>query len=143
MQLEWKCSAEEVKWSELAELYKIAPLGDKNPADLEKAFCASLYKCFVYQSGALVGAGRVLADGVDCACICDLAVHPRHQGCGLGGAIVSELVKRSAGHDKILLYATPGKEPFYQKYGFKPMTTAMAIFKNQQQAWKEGLIEKN
>lgn len=140
MALEWKYSSQDVSWPALVELYRIAPLGEKDPIILEKAFAASLYKCFVYHEDMLVGAGRVLADGVDCACLCDLAVHPDYQGQGLGGLIVEQLVRLAGDHQKIILYAAPGKETFYQNYGFAPMNTAMAIFHNERQAEREGLI---
>jgi hypothetical protein len=41
---------------------------------------------------------------------------------------------------RFTLYAFPGKEPFYKKLGFKRMNTAMAIFENQVQALKQGLV---
>ena len=55
---------------------------------------------------------------------------PSHQGTGLGKEIVGRLVALCRGHKKILLYAVPGKEPFYRKFGFVRMRTAMAIFEN-------------
>jgi predicted N-acetyltransferase YhbS len=50
-------------------------------------------------------------------------------------------VDLSKGHRKIILYAVAGKEPFYEKLGFRRMKTAMAIFENQSQAFERGLIE--
>ena len=140
MSLAWVFSLDDVDWDDLAALYRAAPLGNKQPAGLQTAFSNSLFKCFVYDAGKLVGAGRALADGVDCAYICDVAVHPSHQGQGVGMAIVSRLVQFSRGHKKIILYAVPGKEPFYRKLGFKRMATAMAIFEDQAQALKRGLV---
>ena len=142
MQLEWKETLHGVDWHELSALYRAAPLGEKNPADLEKVFSNSMFRLFVYDSGRLVGVGRALADGADCSYICDVAVLPTHQGIGLGKEIVSKLVALSAGHKKILLYAVPGKEPFYRRLGFKRMTTAMAIFENQSRALERGLINE-
>jgi ribosomal protein S18 acetylase RimI-like enzyme len=83
-----------------------------------------------------------LADGLDCSYICDIAVHPEYQGLGLGKKIVENLVRLSQGHRKIILYANPGKEGFYSKLGFKKMNTAMAIFLNQEQALKSGLVSE-
>jgi len=137
---EWKHSSEGVDWDALSHLYRIAPLGEKKPADLKVVFSNSLFKSFVYEGGQLVGAGRALADGMDCSYICDIAVHPDHQGVGLGKEIVASLVGLSKGHKKIILYAVAGKEPFYRKLGFRRMLTAMAIFRNQEQALRSGLI---
>jgi ribosomal protein S18 acetylase RimI-like enzyme len=140
--LEWKDSLESVDWQELSDLYRAAPLGNKSAAGLETSFSNSLYRCFVYDKGRLVGVGRALADGVDCSYICDVAVLPTYQGMGLGRQIVARLVERSRGHRKIILYAVPGREPFYRKFGFKRMTTAMAIFENQPQALERGYLSE-
>jgi len=131
MALDWKHSVDEVDWEELSALYRAAPLGDKSPEHLRKVFGNSLYVTFAYEGARLVGAGRALADGGDCSYICDIAVLPSHQGAGLGKLLVGGLVERSRGHSKIILYAVPGREPFYKKFGFLRMTTAMAIFRDQ------------
>src|SRR5207253_246859 len=123
----------EVDWAELSALYRAAPLGDKSPQHLRTVFSNSMFTCLVYDGSRLVGAGRALADGADCSYICDVAVHPSHQGSGVGKEIVGRLVASSRGHRKIILYAVPGKEPFYRKFGFLRMKTAMAIFVNQHQ----------
>ncbi|SFU36103.1 Acetyltransferase (GNAT) domain-containing protein [Polaromonas sp. YR568] len=140
MAFDWKHSSDEVDWDALSHLYRIAPLGEKKPSDLKVVFSNSLFKCFVYDGATLIGAGRALADGMDCSYICDIAVHPEHQGVGLGKDIVSSLVNQSKGHKKIILYAVAGKEPFYRKLGFRRMLTAMAIFANSGQAMQSGLI---
>ena len=133
----------EVDWQELEALYHAAPLGVKEAARLQIAYTNSLYRCFAYEDGRLVGAGRALADGVDCSYICDIAVMPGHQGTGLGKAIVQRLVDLSRGHKKIILYAVPGKEPFYKRFGFLRMKTAMAIFENQRQQVERGYLSED
>ena len=140
MALEWIYSLENVDWEELAQLYLAAPLGHESPADLKVAFSNSMFKCFVYDSGRLIAVGRALADGRDCSYISGVAVHPDHQGMGIGKEVVTKLVTLSKGHKKIILYAAVGKEPFYRKLGFKRMATAMAIFENQVQALEDGLL---
>ena len=142
MALEWKYTTDGVDWDELSALYRVAPLGDKKPLHLQRVFTNSLFKCFVYENSLLVGAGRALADGADCSYICDVAVLPEHQGTGLGKQIVGHLVEVSRGHKKIILYAVPGKEAFYKKFGFLRMTTAMAIFENQQQQLQRGYLSE-
>ncbi|HSK67153.1 MAG TPA: GNAT family N-acetyltransferase [Anaerolineales bacterium] len=140
MDYEWFYTDKSVDWNELSHLYLIAPLGQKSPADLQVSFANSMFKCFVYDSGKLIAAGRALADGVDCSYIADVAVHPDYQGQGLGRQVVMKLVELLRGHRKIILYAAVGKEPFYLKLGFKRMATAMAIFQNQAQALESGLL---
>lgn len=140
MAIEWTDSLENVNWEELSNLYRIAPLGKKEPADLKVAFSNSMFKWFAYDDMKLIAVGRALADGRDCSYICDVAIHPEVQGHGLGKEVVSRLVEQSRNHKKIILYAAKGKEPFYRKLGFKRMTTAMAIFKDEAQALQNGVI---
>lgn len=140
MALDWRDSLEAVDWEELSNLYRVAPLGNKKAADLAAVFVNSMFRCFVYDSGRLVGVGRALADGIDCSYLCDIAVHPDYQGRGLGKEIVQRLRDLSKNHRKIILYAAPGKDGFYLKLGFKRMLTAMAIFQDQAQALESGLV---
>lgn len=140
MTLIWKYTDEDLDWDELSALYRAAPLGDKPPALLQTVFGNSRYKCFAYDDGRLVGAGRALADGHDCAYICDIAVLPSHQGTGLGQRIVAWLVEQSRGHRKIILYSVPGREGFYRKFGFLRMKTAMAIFQDEARARGAGYV---
>jgi ribosomal protein S18 acetylase RimI-like enzyme len=136
----WADDIGAVDLDELSHLYVIAPLGHKEPAALATVFGNSMFRCFVYAGGVLVGAGRVLADGVDTAYIADVAVHPDHQGRGLGKAIVRRLVALSGRHQKIILYTLPGNEGFYARLGFLRMNTAMAIWRDPASAVGRGLL---
>ena len=142
MNLQWIYNCDNTDWDELSNLYKIAPLGDKKPNDLKTVFSNSMYKCFVYSDKTLIGAGRALADGLDCSYICDIAIHPDFQNKGIGKDIVKKLIEFSQGYNKIILYSYPGKEEFYSKIGFDQMNTAMAIFKNKEQAIEWQLTRK-
>jgi ribosomal protein S18 acetylase RimI-like enzyme len=102
-----------------------------------------MFRRFGYEDGVLVAAGRALADGMDCSYICDVAILPSHQGRGLGDALISHLVERSRGHAKIILYSVPGKEAFYARYGFRRMTTAMAVFQDQDKAAAQGYLAQD
>jgi ribosomal protein S18 acetylase RimI-like enzyme len=132
MQYQWADSLDNVNWHDLADLYERAPLAKKDPDRLRVAFTNSLFRCFVRDGARLIGVGRALADGSDCSYICDVALLPEYQGQGLGKAIVNRLIELSADHKKIILYCVPGKEGFYKRLGFKRMTTAMAIFQNEE-----------
>ena len=115
--------------TELSELYRIAPLGVKPPDALRTVFGNSMFTSFVR---ALTGHSSVPGAPWPTAStalyIADVAVHPDHQGRGLGRDIVRRLVDRVSGHRKIILYANPGTEPFYAALGFLPMNTAMAVW---------------
>jgi len=129
-----------IDWDELSALYRAAPLGEKSPADLKLVFGNSMFRVFALDAGKLVGAGRALADGRDCSYLCDIAVLPDQQGRGLGREIVARLVRLSSAHRKIILYAVPGREPFYESFGFRRMATAMAIFEDPAKAYASGYL---
>lgn len=139
--MQWTFDDARVDWNELSELYRVAPLGNKSAEHLKRVYANSMFKCFVFDGGRLVGAGRAVADGLDTSYLCDIAVHPEFQGKGLGVALVEKLKEFSAGHRKIILYANPGKEGFYKKRGFRAMRTAMAIFRDHDHAVATGLID--
>ncbi len=140
MSYKWVYELDGVDFDELHQLYLLAPLGNKPPDLLKTVFSNSMFKCFVYDGAVLIGAGRALADGLDCSYLADVAVHPDYQGHGLGKAIMQKLVELSRGHKKIILYANPGKEGFYRKLGFYPMNTAMAIWRDIPGAIAAGLL---
>jgi ribosomal protein S18 acetylase RimI-like enzyme len=142
MTIEWISNSDSIDWEELSALYRAAPLGEKTAAHLQKVFANSMFKCFVYEESRLIAAGRALADGGDCSYICDIAVLPSHQGTGVGKQVVEHLVAASRGHKKILLYAVPGREPFYRKFGFLRMQTAMAIFADQEAQVLRGYLSE-
>jgi GNAT superfamily N-acetyltransferase len=138
MTIRWTHSIDAIDWDELSELYRIAPLGRKSGEWLKTAYSNSMFKCLGFDGEKVVAAGRAVADGVDCSYLCDIVVHPAHQGSGLGKALMQTLIDLSRGHRKIILYAVPGREPFYEKFGFRRMNTAMAIFADPQKAAADG-----
>lgn len=141
MTIQWSTSLDDVDWHELEALYRAAPLGNKPAALLQTVFGNSRLRVFAREAGRLVGAGRALSDGADCAYLCDIALLPTHQGRGLGSEIVTRLVTAARGHKKIILYAVPGKEDFYRRAGFRRMRTAMAIFDDPTTAADRGYID--
>jgi predicted N-acetyltransferase YhbS len=141
MAIHWSEANDTIDWDEMSELYRIAPLGNKSGEWLKKAYSNSMFTCIAFDGGKVVAAGRAVADGVDCSYLCDIVVHPAHQGTGLGKELIQRLIALSEGHRKIILYAVPGREPFYEKFGFRRMNTAMAIFADPQRAAADGYIE--
>lgn len=140
MTIEWSHSIDSIDWNELSELYRIAPLGNKSADWLKTAYSNSMFRCIAHDGGRIVAAGRAVADGVDCSYICDVVVHPGLQGTGIGKQLMQKLIDLSRGHRKIILYSVPGREPFYERLGFRPMTTAMAIFADVEKAKADGYV---
>ncbi len=141
MTIHWTQTTDTVDWDEMSGLYRIAPLGIKSGDWLKTAYSNSMFKCLAFDDGKIIAAGRAVADGVDCSYLCDIVVHPSYQGSGLGKELIQRLVDLSRGHRKIILYAVPGREPFYAKFGFRRMNTAMAIFADPQRAAADGYTQ--
>ncbi len=130
-----------ISWEELAHLFVLAPLGKKrDPGKIEIAFRNSLLRVFAFHDDRLVGAGRALSDGVWRAAIYDVAVLPAYQGKGIGSTIIRHLID-AADVEVIMLYAAPGREAFYEKFGFRKMKTAMAIMSYPEERRVHGFIE--
>jgi ribosomal protein S18 acetylase RimI-like enzyme len=129
-----------VDWSAVSETLKIVGMAYHEPEAHRKAFEASYTTVFMYHNGQLIGFGRAISDGVYQAAIYDCAVIPEFQGKGLGAKLIKKLLAQLADCN-VILYASPGKEGFYQKHGFRKMKTGMAYFKNSESMKKRGFTE--
>ncbi len=87
---------------------------------LFEAISNSWYVLSAYEDDELVGFGRVVADGVYQAMICDLIVLPDYQGKGIGSRILEELLRKCEQHSirMVVLMSAKGKAGFYKKFGF-------------------------
>lgn len=130
--LQLKKNLQGVVWKDLTHLYKITDLGERTILQLQHAFANSTHVAFVYDKEQVVAAGRAISDGVYYAGVFDIAVLPEYQGCGVGRRIMDTLIKDLEGQF-IMLTTTVGKEPFYQKLGFRKHKTAMAIYPQHKQ----------
>ncbi|MHA1154127.1 MAG: GNAT family N-acetyltransferase [Alphaproteobacteria bacterium] len=79
----------------------------------------------------IVGMGRVLEDGTMCM-VYDIAVHPHHQGRGIGTEIMNRIVGqlKSQSYQSIGLFAwneNPMNVPFYEKFGFLKVDFGMKL----------------
>jgi GNAT superfamily N-acetyltransferase len=115
-----------VDWVRLSEVFKRAPLGNRAANKLEEVFQNSPIRCFVWDAGELIGAGRAITDGVRYSVIFDVVLLPEYQGRGIGKQIMDFLADRSKAR-AILLYTVPEREGFYAKLGYRKMKTAMAV----------------
>ncbi len=80
----------------------------------------SWYCVFAYDGNELVGAGRVVTDGLLHAILYDVIVAPARQRQGIGKLIVDRLVQKclEAQIGSIQLFCAPGKQAFYEQLGF-------------------------
>ncbi len=117
----------DVDWQAVSDTLKSVGMAHYPPDAHRRAFEASHAVAFAYYGERLVGFGRVISDGVYQAAIYDCAVAPSFQGRGVGAHIMDHLLSQCTGCN-IILYASPGKEGFYEKHGFRKMMTGMALF---------------
>jgi ribosomal protein S18 acetylase RimI-like enzyme len=118
-----------VDWNAIANTLKSAGMAHHEPERHQKAFEASHTTVFIYQADQLIGFGRAISDGIYQAAVYDCAVGPEFQGQGIGTMIMREILD-ALPDCNVILYASPGKEGFYQQLGFRRMKTGMARFRN-------------
>jgi GNAT superfamily N-acetyltransferase len=129
-----------VDWQAVDEVFRLAPLGRRDPEKFQQACARSAVVVFAYDDDTLIGVGRALSDGAYYAGIYDVAILPAFQGHGVGTRIVLALLEKLP-VGTITLFAVPGKEAFYEKLAFRKMTTAMARFADPERQRARGLIE--
>ncbi len=127
MQLEIHRNCTGVDWKKVPHILKSVGMAHHQPEIHHKAFEASYAVAFIYESGKLIGCGRAISDGAYQAAVYDCAVLPSYQGKGLGKRIMEEILNQIESCN-VILYASPGKEGFYEKLGFRVMKTGMARF---------------
>ena len=129
-----------VDWSVVAEILKTVGMAHHDPEVHQRAFEASHTTVFVYQAEQLIGFGRAISDGVYQAAVYDCAVLPDFQGQGVGRVIMKNILT-ALPECNAILYASPGKEGFYQKFGFRKMITGMARFQKSGSMRARGFTE--
>ena len=91
---------------------------------MQQALDNSLYTIVAVENNQSVVMGRLICDGMYFL-IVDVVVHPVFQKCGIGTNIMNMLLKYvekktpTGGRSSVQLVAEKGKEPFYEKLGFK------------------------
>lgn len=138
--LEVKLECSGVDWLAVSNTLKRVGMASHAPERHREAFEASHTTVFVYHEDDLIGFGRAISDGVYQAAVYDCAVLPEYQGHGAGRLIVEKILSRLA-HCNLILYASPGKEGFYRKLGFRGMKTGMARFKKTESMRERGFTD--
>lgn len=129
MDIKLQLTCENIDWNHVASILKDVGMASFKEDVHQKAFKNSECVVFAFDADRLVGFGRAISDGAYEAAVYDVAVIPEYQGKGLGQLMMESIVRRLPDRN-IILFASPGKESFYKKLGFKKMKTGMAIFAN-------------
>ncbi len=141
MNLSIKFGTEDIDWAALCEIIRLAPLGTREPDKLEIASKNSFVVCSVFVDGKMIGFGRAISDGQYQSAIYDVVVLPEFQNQGVGKTIMNALLEKLPKTSTILIYAAPGKEIFYRKFGFSSLKTGMGLFPDPEWFRDNGYIE--
>ncbi|MCG8341959.1 MAG: GNAT family N-acetyltransferase [Chlorobiales bacterium] len=133
--IEYKTGADGIDWEALGDLYEevglVAQFGKKRDVEvIKKAFQNSRRVVTAWKEGKLVGAGRLISDGLCYGTIYDVGVLELYRGQGIGKGIMATLLE---GNEHLLIYLTStfGNEDFYEKLGFKKHKTAYAKYPHE------------
>jgi GNAT superfamily N-acetyltransferase len=89
---------------------------------VERSVAASLNFGAYAPDGSMVGAARVVTDGVTFGWLCDVFVLDEHRGRGLGVALVRAAVEHpSLRRLKRMILATGDAHRLYERFGFEPL----------------------
>lgn len=118
---------------EYLHLRAVAGLSPFLEAAADKGLQGTIFSVLVFHEGSTVGMGRLIGDGGCFFQVVDIAVHPEHQGRGLGKAIMKAIMEHvndnlpSSAY--VSLIADVPANTLYEKFGFKetaPRSLGMA-----------------
>ncbi len=108
---------------EYIALRAAAGLAAKTPEAAELGLRGSWFGVTARKGGEAVGMGRLVGDGGLHFLVCDLAVHPEHQGQGLGKRIIAALVEhleQNALRSAFALAVTDeDRQGLFREFGFE------------------------
>lgn len=140
MNLRFQFDTEAIHWETVVAILKASEMAHYTSAIHQKAFTNSHTVVFAFDGEMMIGCGRAISDDAYQAAIYDLAVLPAYQGKGIGKLVLKQLIDRNSGCN-FILYASPGKEFFYEKLGFRRLKSGMALFLNPETMQEKEFIE--
>jgi len=139
MNISIKYGTENIDWVALCEIFRLAPLGTREPEKLKIAAENSHTVCSAYVDQKIIGFGRAISDSQYQSAIYDVVVLPEYQNQGAGKLIMEALLEPEGG--PVLIFVAPGKQGFYHKFGFGNLKTGMGLFPNPEMSRAKGYLE--
>jgi aralkylamine N-acetyltransferase len=141
MKISIEYGTENIDWVALCEIFRLAPLGTREPEKLRKAAENSHTVCSAYDNGKIIGFGRAISDKHYQSAIYDVVVLPEYQNRGVGKSIMKSLLEKLPKSGPVLIFVTPGKQDFYRNFGFGNLKTGMGLFPNPGMSREKGYLE--
>lgn len=132
---------ENIDWVALCEIFRLAPLGTREPDLLKIAAENSHTVCSAYADQKVIGFGRAISDSQYQSAIYDVVVLPEFQNMGVGKSIMEALLVKLPKGAPILIFVAPGKQGFYRNFGFGNLKTGMGLFPNPEMFRAMGYLE--
>lgn len=129
-----------IDWTAVSNLLKLGGMAFHEPEVHKKAFHNSFSVVFLFDKNKLIGFGRAISDGAYQAAVYDVVVAEEYRKLGLGRLIMERILEK-VNHCNVILYASPGREKFYVKLGFRLMKTAMAKYLRPDIMEEKGFIQ--
>jgi GNAT superfamily N-acetyltransferase len=129
-----------IDWSAVSNLLKLSGMAYHEPEVHKRAFHNSFSVVFLFDKDKLVGFGRAISDAAYQAAVYDVVVAEEYRKLGLGRLIMERILEK-VNHCNVMLYASPGRERFYVKLGFRLMKTAMARYLRPDLMEEKGFIQ--
>ncbi|MDD4968541.1 MAG: GNAT family N-acetyltransferase [Paludibacter sp.] len=129
-----------INWDRVVEILQKVEMASYTAEIHQTAFNNSQVVVFIFDTDTLIGFGRAITDGAYQAAVYDVAVWPEYQGKGVGWLILNTILEYCP-NCNVILYATPGKETFYEKHSFRKMKTGMALFTDPGRMIEKGFIK--
>lgn len=140
MEIRIEINTASIDWRKVAGILQKAGMAFYAPQMHQKAFENSQITAFAWHEEQMIGCGRALTDFAYQAALYDIAILPEYQGQGVGRMLIESLLAQMPGCN-VILYASPGKEPFYEKLGFRHMKTGMARFLKERVMQERGFTD--
>ena len=141
MDISIKYGTANIDWTALCEIFRLAPLGTREPEKLKIASANSHTVCSAYVGQKIVGFGRAISDSQYQSAIYDVVVLPEFQNQGVGKTIMEALLEKLPKSAPVLIFVAPGKQDFYRKFGFGNLITGMGLFPNPDMSRAKGYLE--
>ncbi len=130
-----------IDWGALCEIFRLAPLGTREPDKLKIAAKNSYTVCSAFFDGKIIGFGRAISDGQYQSSIYDVVVLPDFQNKGVGKVIMQALLEKLPKDSIVVIFVAPGRQEFYRKFGFGNLKTGMGLFLNPEKRKTMGYLE--